>query len=166
MATASYGYTVKSLAIKDHADVQVDKKTDDNGNTYYEFIMPDYDVTLTGTVEAGQVVILSVLGTKMPSKAYAVTIKVDGVSSAPSYSYNSGKTDVSMTWIVGDTLTFTYTTSDYRTDDDIYIVITKTDGTVKEVQMTAGYYNYSATATLEADWASIYFSVGSTLTTK
>ena len=63
-------------------------------------------------------------------------------------------------------MTFTYTTSDYRTDDDIYIVITKTDGTVKEVQMTAGYYNYSATATLEADWASIYFSVGSTLTTK
>lgn len=166
MATASYGYTVKSLAIKDHADVQVDKKTDDNGNTYYEFIMPDYDVTLTGTVEAGQVVTLSVLGTKMPSKAYAVTIYVDGVSSAPSYSYSSGKTDVSMTWIVGDTLTFTYTTSDYRTDDDIYIVITKTDGTVKEVQMSPSYYNYSATATLEADWSSIYFSVGSTLTTK
>ncbi len=167
MATANYGYTVKSLAIKDHADVQVDKKTDDNGNTYYEFIMPDYDVTLTGSVEASQVVTISVLGTKMPSKAYAVTINVNGVSSAPSYSYyDSGKTDVSITWIVGDSLSFTYTTSDYRTDDDMYVVITKTDGTVKEVQMTAGYYNYSATATLEADWASIYFSVGSTLTTK
>lgn len=87
--------------------------------------MPDYDVTLTGTVEASQVVTLSVLGTKMPGKAYAVTINVNGVSSAPSYSYASGKTDVSITWIVGDTLTFTYTTSDYRTDDDIYIVITK-----------------------------------------
>lgn len=113
MATAGYGYTVKSLAIKDHADVQVDKKTDDNGNTYYEFIMPDYDVTLTGSVEASQVVTLSVLGTKMPSKAHAVTINVNGVSSAPSYSYDSGKTDVSITWIVGDTLTFTYTTIDY-----------------------------------------------------
>ena len=166
MATANYGYTVKSLAIKDHADVQVDKKTDDNGNTYYEFIMPDYDVTLTGSVEASQVVTISVLGTKMPSKAYAVTIYVDGVSSAPSYSYNSGKTDVSMTWIVGDTLTFTYTTSGCRTDDDIYIVITKTDGSVKEIQMSAGSFNYTATATLEADWSSIYFSVGSTLTTK
>lgn len=125
MATAGYGYTVKSLAIKGHADVQVDKKTDDNGNTYYEFIMPDYDVTLTGTVEASQVVTISVLGTKMPGKAYAVTINVNGVSSAPSYSYASGKTDVSITWIVGDTLSFTYTTSDYRTDDDIYVVITK-----------------------------------------
>lgn len=167
MATAGYGYTVKSLAIKDHADVHVEKKTDDNGNTYYEFIMPDYDVTLTGNVEASQVVTLSVLGTKMPSKAYAVTINVNGVSSAPSYSYsNSGKTDVSITWIVGDTLTFTYTTTDYRTDDDIYVVITKKDESVKEIQMSAGYYNYSATATLEADWASIYFSVGSTLTTK
>lgn len=167
MATASYGYTVKSLAIKDHADVQVDKKTDDNGNTYYEFIMPDFDVTLTGSVEASQVVTISVLGTKMPSKAYAVTINVNGVSSAPSYSYyDSGKTDVSIRWIVGDSLSFTYTTSDYRTDDDIYIVITKTDGSVKEVQMSGGSFNYSATATLEADWASIYFSVGSTLTTK
>lgn len=167
MATASYGYTVKSLAIKDHADVQVDKKTDDNGNTYYEFIMPDYDVTLTGSVEASQVVTISVLGTKMPSKAYAVTINVNGVSSAPSYSYyDSGKTDVSITWIVGDSLSFTYTTSDYRTDDDMYVVITKTDGSVKEVQMSGGSFNYSATATLEADWASIYFSVGSTLTTK
>lgn len=167
MATASYGYTVKSLAIKDHADVQVDKKTDDNGNTYFEFIMPDYDVTLTGSVEASQVVTISVLGTKMPSKAYAVTINVNGVSSAPSYSYyDSGKTDVSITWIVGDSLSFTYTTSDYRTDDDIYIVITKTDGSVKEVQMSGGSFNYTATATLEADWASIYFSVGSTLTTK
>ena len=103
----------------------------------------------------------------MPSKAYAVTINVNGVSSAPSYSYyDSGKTDVSITWIVGDSLSFTYTTSDYRTDDDIYIVITKTDGSVKEVQMSGGSFNYSATATLEADWASIYFSVGSTLTTK
>lgn len=125
MATAGYGYTVKSLAIKDHADVQVDKKTDDNGNTYYEFIMPDYDVTLTGSVEASQVVTISVLGTKMPSKAHAVTINVNGVSSAPSYSYASGKTDVSITWIVGDTLSFTYTTADYRTDDDMYVVITK-----------------------------------------
>lgn len=166
MANASYGYTVKSLAIKDHADVQFDKKTDDNGNTYYEFIMPDYDVTLTGNVEASQVVTISVLGTKMPSKAHAVSIYVDGVSSAPSYSYDSGKTDVSITWIVGDTLTFTYTTTDYRTDDDMYVVITKKDGSIKEIQMVGGSFNYSATATLEADWASIYFSVGSTLTTK
>lgn len=166
MATAGYGYTVKSLAIKDHTDVQVDKKTDDNGNTYYEFVMPDYDVTLTGSVEASQVVTISVLGTKMPSNAHAVTIYVDGVSSAPSYSYDSGKTDVSITWIVGDSLSFTYTTSDYRTDDDIYVVITKTDGSVKEIQMSGGSFNYTATATLEADWASIYFSVGSTLTTK
>lgn len=48
----------------------------------------------------------------------------------------------------------------------MYVVITKKDGSVKEIQMVGGYYNYSATATLEADWASIYFSVGSTLTTK
>ena len=102
----------------------------------------------------------------MPSKANAVTINVDGVSSAPSYSYSSGKTDVSISWIVGYSLIFIYTTSDYRTDDDIYIVITKTDGSVKEIQMSAGSFNYTATAILEADWASIYFSVGSTLTTK
>lgn len=158
-ATASYGYSISTIVAKadGHDDIALTKNSSGN----YEFTMPDYDVTITGTVETAASVNITVKGTTLPSDVNSASVYDASNSKAPEFSYSThGKTDKEFTWLVGETLRCSYRDSSWSTSANLAIVVTKTDGTTASYDMTPNDYGvYVVNITVEANWKSIEWKV-------